>query len=86
MTFEIRLAKEAQSDLEELHVADRRLFSRILARIESLADNPFHGKPLVGNHSGEYSLRVGDYRIIYEVDKTSHAVHILTAKHRKHVY
>lgn len=86
MTFEIRLAKEAENDLEGLHVADRRLFSRILAKIESLADNPLHGKPLVGNHAGEYSLRIGDYRVIYEIDAVNHLIFILTVKHRKHAY
>jgi mRNA interferase RelE/StbE len=42
------------------------------------------GKPLVGNHKGEYSLRLGDYRIVYEL--AADAIFILTVEHRKHVY
>jgi len=86
MTFRIELAREAESDLEALHKSDRRLFRRLLSKIEFLAENPREGKPLVGNHKGEFSLRVGDYRIVYELDATRHIVYILTAKHRKHVY
>ena len=86
MTYTIDLAKEAEADLAALHKADRRIFNRILSKIESLSEKPFEGKPLVGNHKGEYALRVGNYRIVYELHSTNHIVYILTAKHRKHVY
>lgn len=86
MTYTVKLAREAESDLEDLHRADRRLFERLLRKIETLSDSPQEGKPLVGNHKGEYSLRVGNYRIVYELDATKHIVYILTVKHRKHVY
>lgn len=86
MNYRIELADEAAADLEGLHKSDRRLFRRILSKIETLSEKPFEGKPLTGNHKGEYSLRVGKYRIIYELHSTSHIVYILTVKHRKHVY
>jgi len=86
MNYRIELADEAGSDLEGLHKADRRLFRRVLSKIETLSEKPFEGKPLVGNHKGEFSLRVGNYRIAYEIDKTGHVVYVLTVKHRKHVY
>ncbi len=85
MTHRIELAGEAESDLEFLHKADRKLFEKILAKIEFLSDNPKEGKPLAGNHKGEFSFRVGNYRIVYELDNTRHIVYILTVKHRKHV-
>ena len=86
MTYTIELAKEAASDLESLHKSDKRLFTRILSKIESLSENPKEGKPLVGTHKGEFSLRVGSYRIVYELDTKKHIVYILTVKHRKHLY
>jgi len=86
MTHKIELAKEAESDLEYLHKADRKLFEKILAKIKFLSVNPKEGKPLVGRHKGEYSFRVGKYRIVYELDTARHIVYILTVKHRKHVY
>lgn len=86
MRYAIELAKEAEADLEGLHKADRRIFNRVLSKIEALSDGPREGKHLVGNHKGEYSLRVGNYRIVYERYSTKHIVYILTVKHRKHVY
>ncbi|HDH05815.1 MAG TPA: type II toxin-antitoxin system RelE/ParE family toxin [Nitrospirae bacterium] len=86
MTYSIELAKEAESDLEKALKSDRKLFNRILKRIETLSETPGEGKPLVGNHKGEFSLRIGNYRIVYEIENVKHIVYILTVKHRKHVY
>ena len=82
----LRLSKEAESDLEFLHKADRKLFTRVLTKIEVLSESPMEGKPLVGNHKGEYSLRIGAYRVVYQVDPAGKTIFILTVKHRKNVY
>jgi len=84
MSYSIELSQEAASDIDFLSKADRRLFERIINKIESLQENPRGGKPLVGNHKGEFSLRVGSYRIVYEI--AGHTVYILTIKHRRHIY
>jgi mRNA interferase RelE/StbE len=82
----VEFSGEAVSDIDHIHRADRRLFERILTKIGSLADDPRQGKSLVGNHRGEFSLRVGNYRIVYLLDAAKSIVYILTIKHRKHVY
>ena len=86
MRYSVRFAREAEKDLLALSRADRRLYDRILNNLESLADDPRMGKPLVGNHKGEFSLRVGDRRIIYETHTSAKTVFVLTVKHRRHVY
>jgi mRNA interferase RelE/StbE len=86
MKYAVRLAREAEKDLLALARADRRLYDRILNNVESLADDPRMGKPLVGDHKGEFSLRVGDWRIIYEMHASSKTVFVLTVKHRRHAY
>jgi len=86
MSFNIELSKEADRDLSQLIKADKKLLQRIVAKIETLSENPLQGKPLTGNHQGEYSFRVGTYRIIYEIDESLQTVFVLTDKHRKHVY
>jgi mRNA interferase RelE/StbE len=86
MSYTIELSREAAHDIDLLYRSDRQLFHRIINKIEFLEENPFQGKPLVGNHKGEFSLRVGTCRIIYEISAASQTLYILTAKHRKHVY
>ncbi len=86
MKYSIYFSGEADADIDALFFSDKKLFSRIINKIESLENNPKAGKALVGTHKGEYSLRVGNYRIVYQVNSTKHLIYILTIKHRKHVY
>jgi mRNA interferase RelE/StbE len=86
MKYKIEFSQEAATDVDKLFYADGKLFARILKKIESLTDNPREGKSLAGNHKGEFSLRVGVYRIVYDLDTSDHIIFILTIKHRKHVY
>ncbi len=86
MRYGVRLAREAEKDLLALSRADRRLYLRVLRNLESLAGEPRLGKPLVGEHKGEFSLRIGDWRIVYEIDHPRKTVFVLTVKHRRHVY
>ncbi|MFH0844794.1 MAG: type II toxin-antitoxin system RelE/ParE family toxin [Pseudomonadota bacterium] len=86
MRYFIELSKEAADDTDALYRSDRRLCNRIIKKMESLEGSPYEGKPLVGSHKGEFSLRVGGYRIVYEIDPTNHILYILTIKHRRHVY
>ena len=66
--------------------ADQQLCKRITRKLETLQKTPLQGKPLVGNHAGERYLRVGAYRIVYEVWEGKWQMIILTGKHRRHVY
>jgi mRNA interferase RelE/StbE len=86
MKYSVNLTKEAESDIDFLYRSDKRLFRRILSKIESLQNNPFEGKPLVGNHKGEFSFRVGSYRIVYMPIHKEKIIYILTIKHRRLVY
>jgi len=86
MKYSICFSREADTDIDRLYNSDRKLFARIMNKIKSLEKHPREGKLLLGNHAGEFSLRVGNYRIVYEPDPARHVIYILTIKHRKHVY
>jgi mRNA-degrading endonuclease RelE of RelBE toxin-antitoxin system len=47
--------------------------------------NPQSGKKLLGDLAGEFSLRIGRYRIIYFIDKDGD-ICVETVRHRKDVY
>ena len=86
MPYSIELSKEAENDIDALYRSDRSLFNRIMKKMGSLEERPYEGKPLVGNHGGEFSLRVGNCRIVYEMDSSNHILYVLTIKHRRHAY
>jgi len=47
---------------------------------------PKGSKPLKGDLSGHYRLKVGSYRIIYKIEKMELTVFIAHIGHRKEVY
>lgn len=82
--MKLELTKRAVRDLDTLEHAQPKLFRRAMAKIKLLSDEPKLGKPLIGPLRGKWSLRVGDYRIIYEFDRNT--IVVLTINHRREVY
>jgi len=82
--FEIDWKGSSGHDLKKI---DRQYIPKIVSAIESLADDPFpaQSKKLVDSESS-YRLRVGDYRVIYQVDSEKKVVTIYHVRHRKDVY
>lgn len=71
-----------KQDFKQIAHQDRL---RIIDEIENeLKNNPHSGKKLTGPYRGMYSLRVGDYRVIYSFYKDG--ILILRVAHRKDAY
>ncbi len=78
---ELIFTKEALKNLKKL---DRQEQIRVLKEVKILTVNPLAGKRLVGRLGELRSLRVGTYRVIYQVGNRK--VIILTIGHRKKIY
>ena len=63
---------------------DREVQVRILREINILKTNPYVGKSLRGEWKGVYSLRIGNYRVLYQIKGSK--VFLLVVGHRKRVY
>jgi mRNA interferase RelE/StbE len=62
------------------------VLSQITQKLVLLKSGPFpHGSKKLKEHTG-YRLRIGDYRVLYEVDKKARKVIIYAIGHRKEVY
>ena len=59
---------------------------RIVKKLRLLRQNPFLGKPLRGNLAGLWSLRVGKYRVIYQIKHDELIIFVLDVGHRKKIY
>lgn len=58
----------------------------MIEALESLVEDPRAGKPLVGELSGIWSLRRGDYRILYRIDDAKRRIEVARVGHRRDVY
>ena len=75
------------SSEHDIRKINRQFIPKILNKIESLASNPFpdQAKRLKESESS-YRLRIGDYRVIYQVDFQKKAIIIYHVHHRKDAY
>ena len=81
MTYEIEIKPRAFKDLQALPKSTRR---RIVVRIEGLADGLTGDVKRLTNHTPEYRLRVGDYRVLFELEGRMLVVYRIL--HRKDAY
>ena len=82
--YEVYLEKAAERDLNRL---DPHLFARMISQIRRLKFNPRpHGCKKLSASANDWRLRVGDYRILYEIQDNSRVVRIIRIRHRRDVY
>lgn len=85
--YRVRYEGAAQKQLKKMDRFQARLLVSWIGKHLEGSDNPRAiGKGLVGNRSGEWRYRVGDYRIIANIDDQLITILILTIGHRKDVY
>ena len=81
--YKVDITNSAQKEIKNL---DSQAIKRIVEKLKSLKENPFPSgcKKLIARNG--YRIRVGDYRIIYDVIEAEKIVRVYKAGHRKDVY
>ncbi len=77
----------SQAALKSLKKAPREIALRINAKLKELSEDPFAStavKKLTG-HPG-YRLRIGDWRVLYLVEKRRLVIHVVEVAPRKDIY
>ncbi|MCK5287348.1 MAG: type II toxin-antitoxin system RelE/ParE family toxin [Thermodesulfovibrionia bacterium] len=84
MIYDVRLTPQAQKDLDNFH---GKLLAKFEKLILGLYDNPrsYNSRKLSGGGS-RWRIRIGDYRMLYEIDDMRKVVKIYRIAHRKEVY
>lgn len=84
MPYELRIERHAEKDLVKL---ERTSFEQIASRIKELASNPHpQGSKKISGSQNDWRLRIGDYRVLYEIDNKSRIIKIMRVKHRREAY
>lgn len=84
MAYKVLITKEAKKDIDSLDITIKKQLYKKLLYFVSLSDIKVVAKKLNNHETGEYRLRVGNYRVIFDLDK--HTIVILRIQHRKDVY
>jgi len=84
--FKIEFSDTAARELVKIAKIDAKLCSRLIAAIEPLKTDPYKGKSLKGKLLGSYSLRIGNYRVIYTIHKHRLIIYIIDVGQRKEIY
>ncbi len=84
MAFRIEWKKSTRKDLRKL---PSTTVDKIIEAVEDLAVNPFpHGVEKLSGSEHAYRIRLGDYRVVYEVVAESKLIEVQRVRHRKDVY
>jgi mRNA interferase RelE/StbE len=83
--WQLKLTKTAKHDFDNL---ERSIKKSVKNKLKWLQENfeRISYLPLRGELKGLFKLRVGDYRIIYEIDWENGVICILAIDHRKNIY
>ena len=84
--YKILLSRSSAKFLDSIHISDRSLFNRFIKAFDLLSQDPYQAKALVGNLSGYYSYRIGDYRIIFEIERKKLLVYVEKIANRSYIY
>ncbi|SNS99632.1 mRNA interferase RelE/StbE [Micrococcales bacterium KH10] len=84
MTYRISVSRDVAKTLRRIHPQEVR---RLKAAITALAEDPRPaGCVELKGGAGELRIRVGDYRVVYEVIDDELVILVLRVGHRREVY
>lgn len=82
--YEIYLERAAERDLTRLPQDD---FERIIAHIKALAEDPRPlGSRKITGTKNDWRIRIGNYRVVYEIDNKTRVVSVMRVRHRREAY
>ena len=82
--YEIYIERRAERDLKRLPVEE---FGRIIRAVRALAAEPRPaGCRKIEGSKSDWRIRIGDYRVVYEIGDSERAVRVMRVRHRSEVY
>lgn len=87
MKYSVEYTPRAVKELKKLDKQTRALIFGWVEKNLVDCENPRqHGKGLTANRSGQWRYRIGDYRLIAEIQDDKVVILVLTVGHRREVY
>lgn len=85
MAWDIKWSKTAESQLEKISKSNKKIAQQIVTKLDEIADNPYlFTEKLRGLNLRK--LRVGDYRVILNLEEQKITIFIVQVDHRNKIY
>jgi mRNA interferase RelE/StbE len=83
--YSIHYAKSVKKDIKQIEVIDLKMIKK---GIETLIEFPDvkNTKKLTNHPVADFRLKVGKYRVLFDLDKKNNVINILKIGHRKDIY
>lgn len=87
MHYQVVYSERALKELKKMDRYTRQLiFSWISKNLDGCENPRSHGKALTANRSGQWQYRIGDYRLICQIQDQELIILALSVGHRREVY
>lgn len=87
MKYRVELTELAKRQLKKLDKPTAAFLTGWMRKnLDGCSDPRQHGKGLTSNRSGQWRYRVGDYRLIAQIENSRIVILILSIGHRRDIY
>lgn len=87
MRYKVEFTKDVLKKLKKMDNYTRTLIYNWIEKNIDNCENPYlYGKELTGEFKGKWRYRVGDYRIIAEIQNDKMIVLLVNIGHRRNIY
>lgn len=85
--YQVRFAKRAQKSLKKMDSSTAKIIMAWIKKNLVECENPFlYGKSLKGNLKSRWRYKIGDYRLICNIDEKEIVILVLEIGHRREIY
>ena len=87
MKYEVELSERFKKEFRKLDKYTQKMIRAWINKNLVETENPrLHGKGLTANRSGQWRYRIGDYRLICNINDNRLIILALSVGHRRDVY
>lgn len=87
MTYKVEFTEKARKKFNKLDSSTKKILLSWLSKNLHNCENPrLHGKALVGDLTGKWRYRIGDYRLICKIEEEKIIILVLDVGHRREIY
>lgn len=87
MSYKVEYSKYAQKQIKKMDLYTKVMLMRwITKNLVNCANPRIHGKALKGNLKNQWRYRVGDYRILCDIEDDNLIILVINVRHKKEIY